>query len=67
MVAKYLPLYYRATKMPNNSNFLIFDLLAIDICNQKSKHIIKNKNNSIMAVNIITKKQNSKNLLTPVV
>ena len=60
MVTKYLPLYYNATKMRNNSDFLIFDPSAIGVRSQKSKHIIRNKDNSIIAVNIITKKQNGK-------
>lgn len=56
MVAKQLPSYYNIIKASNISDPLILGPSTVDICNFKSKHIIKNKNSITTTINTTTKK-----------
>lgn len=61
IATKHLPLYYGATKTPNNSNPFIFGFSTVGIRSRKSKCIIKNKDSPTTAANAATKKQNGSN------
>lgn len=52
---KHLPSYYDVTKMPNNSNSLIFSLLIVGVHSYESKRMTGNKDSLTMITSITTK------------
>lgn len=59
IAAKHLPSYYGATKVPNDSDFLLFGLLIVGIRSYESKRTTKNKTSPTTIANVATKKQNN--------